>query len=425
MRIEQIELTNFRNFEQATFHFPSLFTVVIGENGRGKSTLLQALRLAVGTFLLGFKETEQILIRPEDIRRVELGRRFSPQFPCGISVYGSFKDDPIFWKRIINSLQGNTLLLGGAERLIGLAHEFDSRINHELREDVDLPVLAFFSTARLWVEPKKDIPLKTKGSKIADGYAGCLDNRSDKYTAFSWIKSNYYKSLKGQDGSLLRAVLEAISQCVPNWTAIEWDEDSDDLLGIYKHPDGSETRMPLYYLSDGLRTMASIAAEIAYRCVILNDHHGVDAVKKSAGVVLIDELDMHLHPNWQRHVVSDLKTAFPNIQFVATTHSPFIVQSLDSSELINLDEPTDIQPKDLSVEEVSEAIMGVDSVYAIENQQAEDLSTNYFQKLDTLDRDTQNPKSLFEELDQIEAKISDPAIRAFLQMKRLEKTVNH
>lgn len=424
MRIEQIELTNFRNFEQATFRFPSLFTVVIGENGKGKSALLQALRVAAGTFLFGFKETEGIQFQPEDVRRIELELRFAPRFPCEIRIRGSFGNELMLWNRVKSSLQGKTFL-SNSYRIIELAHEFHRKINHELREDVDLPVLAFFSTARLWVEPKKDIPLKTKGSKIADGYAGCLDNRSDKYTAFSWIKSNYYKSLKGQDGSLLRAVLEAISQCVPNWTAIEWDEDSDDLLGIYKHPDGSETRMPLYYLSDGLRTMASIAAEIAYRCVILNDHHGVDAVKKSAGVVLIDELDMHLHPNWQRHVVSDLKTAFPNIQFVATTHSPFIVQSLDSSELINLDEPTDIQPKDLSVEEVSEAIMGVDSVYAIENQQAEDLSTNYFQKLDTLDRDTQNPKSLFEELDQIEAKISDPAIRAFLQMKRLEKTVNH
>ncbi|TAE26851.1 MAG: hypothetical protein EAZ91_16950 [Cytophagales bacterium] len=423
MRIEQIELTNFRNFERATFRFPSLFTVVIGENGRGKSALLQGLRLAAGYILGVFKETKRLSIQIEDVRRIELEKRFAPQFPSRILADGSFKKQNPFW--VIGRYNNYSESFTNHPSLREIVENLEHQINEELREDVDLPVLCFFSTARLWVQPKKDIPLKTKGSKIADGYAGCLDNESDKYTAFSWIKSNYYKSLKGQDDSLLRAVLEAISQCVPNWTATEWEEDYDDLLGIYKHADGSETRMPLYYLSDGLRTMASIAAEIAYRCVILNDHHGVDAVKKSAGVVLIDELDMHLHPNWQRHVVSDLKTAFPNIQFVATTHSPFIVQSLDSTELIDLDEPTDVRPKDLRVDEVSVEIMGVESPYAIDNQKAEDLSVEYLKKLETLGKNPQAPNDTEGELDQLEANMSDPAMRALLQMKRLEKTVNH
>lgn len=74
---------------------------------------------------------------------------------------------------------------------------------------------------------------------------------------------------------------------------------------------------------------------------------------------MIDELDLHLHPNWQRHVVHDLKEAFPNLQFVATTHSPFIVQSLQADELINLDAPADIVPYKCGLEEVAESIMQV------------------------------------------------------------------
>jgi len=422
MRIDQIELHNFRNFEQQTFRFPSLFTVVIGENGKGKSTLLQALRLMVGTVFSAFTETKPIYIQSEDVRRIELENRFAPQLPAEIRASGSLKNQPIDWERIKRSFNGES---SGSRNLHAILSSLEKQINTQLIDDVDLPVLAFFSTARIGIEPKKDVPLKTKGSKIADGYEGCLDAQPNKDRAFSWIKSNYYKSLKGQNDRLLKAVLDAISQCVPNWTAVEWDEDSDDLLGIYRHEDGSETRMPLYYLSDGLRTMASMAAEIAYRCVILNDQLGSEAVKQSAGIVLIDELDIHLHPNWQRHVVRDLKAAFPNIQFVATTHSPFIVQSLDSSELINLDMATDLQPKDLSVDEVSEAIMGVDSPYSIENQQAENVSTAYFQKLDDLGKEPEKKQSLFDELDQMEAKISDPAMRALLQMKRLEQTVKH
>jgi len=248
MRIDQIELHNFRNFEQQTFRFPSLFTVVIGENGKGKSTLLQALRLMVGTVFSAFTETKPIYIQSEDVRRIELENRFAPQLPAEIRASGSLKNQPIDWERIKRSFNGES---SGSRNLHAILSSLEKQINTQLIDDVDLPVLAFFSTARIGIEPKKDVPLKTKGSKIADGYEGCLDAQPNKDRAFSWIKSNYYKSLKGQNDRLLKAVLDAISQCVPNWTAVEWDEDSDDLLGIYRHEDGSETRMPLYYLSDG------------------------------------------------------------------------------------------------------------------------------------------------------------------------------
>src|SRR5690606_37938912 len=109
--------------------------------------------------------------------------------------------------------------------------------------------------------------------------------------------------------------------------------------------------------------------DIAYRCAILNGFLGYKAVQESHGIVMIDELDMHLHPNWQRFVVNDLKKAFPNIQFVVTTHSPFIVQSVESDELINLDFIMDIPPNELKIDEVATEVMGVDSPFAIENEQ--------------------------------------------------------
>ena len=89
--------------------------------------------------------------------------------------------------------------------------------------------------------------------------------------------------------------------------------------------------------SDGIISYTEMVAELSYRCIVLNGSKQEKTIIDTNGVVMIDELDLHLHPNWQRHVVSDLKTAFPNIQFVATTHSPFIVQSLAKDELINLD----------------------------------------------------------------------------------------
>jgi predicted ATP-binding protein involved in virulence len=98
--------------------------------------------------------------------------------------------------------------------------------------------------------------------------------------------------------------------------------------------------------------------------------------------VLIDELDLHLHPNWQKRIVADLKSVFQKIQFVATTHSPFIVQSLRSKELINLDtvKGLDNDPNKYSVEEISESEMGVENVRrSKEFAEMQEKAAQYFQ----------------------------------------------
>lgn len=83
--------------------------------------------------------------------------------------------------------------------------------------------------------------------------------------------------------------------------------------------------------------MISLVADIFFRMAKLNPLLKQTLLLETPGVVLIDELDLHLHPKWQRQVVGDLKKIFPKVQFVATTHSPFIIQSLDEGELMTLD----------------------------------------------------------------------------------------
>ncbi|MGB8922932.1 MAG: AAA family ATPase [Pseudomonas sp.] len=83
-------------------------------------------------------------------------------------------------------------------------------------------------------------------------------------------------------------------------------------------------------LSDGIRNIVALAADIAYRCIKLNPHLGITAPHQCTGVVLIDEVDMHLHPAWQQTVIPDLLGAFPNIQFIVTTHSPQVITSVQA-----------------------------------------------------------------------------------------------
>jgi len=418
MRIDKLILNNFRNFgEPSSFKFPSQFTVVIGDNGKGKSTILQGLRLAAATFLLGIDAAERHHIDKEDVRRIDIGKRFVPQKNCSFEALWNRGESEMRWKRTRPAAGDQRTTTKEAKQIIEYAIGLNQRINDLHEENVDLPVLCFFSTARLWSESKQTFKLKKKGSILKDGYARCLTFKPDKITPLEWIKSYYIKQLKEQlkgksENGLWTAVLEAIAECVPNWKPIEWDEDSDDLTGVYTYEDGSTAYVPLFYLSDGLRTMATLAAGIAYRCAILNGHHGKDAIRESRGIVLIDELDMHIHPKWQQHVVKDLKNAFPNIQFIATTHSEYIVQSLESDELINLDRLSDVSPNELRIDEVATEIMGVESAYSLENQEKHRQAKTFLSNLN-------GNHATNGELEKQLAAVSDPGLRAFLELNKM------
>lgn len=106
--------------------------------------------------------------------------------------------------------------------------------------------------------------------------------------------------------------------------------------------------LPLEALSDGTRSVISMAADLAYRMVRLNPDLGARAALETPGIVLIDEVDMHLHPSWQQAVVYDVRKAFPNVQFIVTTHSPQVLSTVPAeairilrwdNNLINIDKP--------------------------------------------------------------------------------------
>ena len=103
--------------------------------------------------------------------------------------------------------------------------------------------------------------------------------------------------------------------------------------------------LPFAQLSDGQRAMVALIADIARRICLLNPQMGKDVLTKTEGLVLIDELDIHLHPSWQRSIVKTLKTVFPKVQFIATSHSPQIIGSLKPEEVIVLNDGESSHPR--------------------------------------------------------------------------------
>ncbi len=123
--------------------------------------------------------------------------------------------------------------------------------------------------------------------------------------------------------------------CIPDAVRFFHDVDNDLILIDLK----TSGLMPFNNLSDGYRNMVGMVADIAHRASRLNPQYGADAARETSCVVLIDEIDLHLHLSWQRRVVGDLQKAFPKLQFIATIHSPFILQSI----VIDLDQANDLQ----------------------------------------------------------------------------------
>ena len=126
-----------------------------------------------------------------------------------------------------------------------------------------------------------------------------------------------------------------MSACVPGAKAIEYSVRERSIVVEFATGD------VLYQnLSDGQRIMLSLVADIAYRAAWMNPHLEDRVLQETDGIVLIDELDLHLHPKWQRTVVDDLRRTFPKIQFIATSHSPFIIQSLQPNHCLLYTSPS-------------------------------------------------------------------------------------
>ena len=106
---------------------------------------------------------------------------------------------------------------------------------------------------------------------------------------------------------------------------MKYNVKTQELLMVDKNGDF----LPFNLLSDGVRCTLAMVMEIAFRCYLLNPHLGKDAPTMTKGVVLIDEIDLHLHPSWQLHILNDLRTAFPKIQFIVTTHAPLVISQIN------------------------------------------------------------------------------------------------
>lgn len=249
-------------------------------------------------------------------------------------------------------------------------------------------MLGYYGTGRLWSQKK----LAGKSDKVDQAsfsrtwaYRDCLAPSSSYKDFVQWY-TRVFKALRdaqirnlekklgpeAQVADDLLAPVRAVQQAIDvilephtGWHWLEYSAEHDDL--VLEHPD--QGKLKVSQLSDGIRNMLALVGDIAYRCYKLNTHHGDRAALLTHGIVMIDEIDMHLHPEWQQTVLPDLQKAFPNLQFIVTTHSPQVLSSIDAHCIRRLDWELDEESgrQRMAVNTIEQQTMGVASSDVLAN----------------------------------------------------------
>lgn len=424
MKIQRLEIENFKCFEKLHLDFNEQFNVIIGDNATGKTSILDAASFAVGTFFIGARKAtndSRIQLRPlkaEEKRKVLTETSIDHKLPFSLRVKHTLAGEKFCWSRGTDKVAGGSTTYIDASDLINKANQLCAGMSDK-NDKTDLPLIAYYGTERLFNERGQRKPAMRLTART-EGYSGALDPRALEERFISWFALEEDNILKFRKSSALYdAFAKTITTLVPDWNSIRFSWAHETIVGLMDN--GQWTSFDM--LSSGYKNIVRLAGDIAWRAIKLNPHLGENAVVSTEGIVLIDELDMHLHPSWQKDIVALMKKAFPNIQFITTTHSPFIIQSMREDELIKL---SDYLPQPVSgnvqlkgLEDIVEDEMEIENPRR--SRQYEEylaLATEYFTLL------KENPgaiqmQAVKEKLDAIEIHFKDdPALAALLRIER-------
>lgn len=436
MIIKQLTLNNFRKFESQEFRFHDKFNVLIGDNASGKTQVLDAVSIILSSYLLDMEVKAGRHINKNDARIFSTTTHelvnTEEVFPIKLSAIVMFRDEEFVVCRELKKATGRTTWLE--------AQDIKSRGYWDLQDvrrqnDVVFPVLAYYGTGRLW-----HMKRHTEGGSTAprvNGYRNCLDPLSDHLDFQKWFIKQERVALQKQIAiPALEAVRTAVKNMIPDCRNFYFDFQTEKIVLEFAY----EPYCPFNNLSDGFRNMTALVADIAYRSSALNPQFGESVLQSTSGVVIIDEIDLHLHPTWQRSVVDDLKRTFPKIQFITTTHSPFIIQSLDPGEVIDLNNintseqhfargdygspAPDAEYVNKSIEDIVEDVMDVHLPQRGKRfNDMYETAKEYYRLLEkSTSVDSMNLEILKERLDELIAPFSDNvAYHAFLESERIAR----
>lgn len=440
LSIRELTVKNYRKFELKKYRLNPRMNVFAGANGSGKTALLEASCVILGAYLSAFKtyvpsrfvfniskEDSHLKTQVSEDKAI-LTTGGIRQYPCEVSCKMEWEhhDNVIEFRRVLFKEDGRTKF-DGTNPMQTSVVEWENQISQasHLDEAQIFPLVLYLSSARLWNE-KKSSTQPPRVFNRTEAYTRCLDAKHSTDLAFEYIQQLQSVAIEENNGesyAAYDAILNAVNVALQD--ELKADEQvifstrfGKDIVAL-KQKDG--TVIPFTTLSDGYRNVIKIILDIATRMCILNPYLKGDALSKTPGVVVIDEIDLSLHPTWQKRIVDILKSLFPKIQFICATHSPFIIQSLEADELITLDrdeKPSAEEYSGESIEDIAEDIQGVKiSQYSEKKIKMFEAAKKFYAALDT-SSSKEEIELLRQEMAYLEAEYSDnPAYMALIKQE--------
>lgn len=389
MYLKEIHLENIKTFKDLRFDFtingkPRLCTGFLGPNGMGKSVLLDCITAS----LAGESAMKSALPYPRDwvrsgedyglieakidvsdeeeadipsellLRYFVTGKKgadINGRFFQGYGIYGDYNNE------------GNKF--------------FDKVAGYDSKGFLICGYGPFRRPPR--GEGKFKVQSKSETNPRSSRITTLFDEGSPVSEVESWLINLEYRSLKEgkEKKDVFNAALNLLHNILPNVTFKEINSDGQV---IFNTEDGLES--PLSELSDGYRSVIAWSANLVQH--MFDAHVHLPDKTQGTGVVVIDEIDVHLHPGAQRKVITHLRELFPNIQFILSSHSPFVAQSLKQNEIFRLDRDKEQKQTVIRSVEVSFEGWRVDQI----------LTTDAFGLETTRDIKTENELIEYEKL---------------------------
>lgn len=401
--ISNLKLNNFRCFETLDVSLHPNLTVFVAENGGGKTSVLEGISIALGDLVnaltsvdqrlrsgVGFKDTD---FRQHSETDTKDRVRTLPANFIQTIVTCELNSTPFHWDawKPRHSDQKPSEVIGNSE-LKTLAKEIFDRGGRKMIDtpglhgeftDTYLPALAYYGFNKSLFK----IPQRIRGSKFNyaspfSTYIGCLRSGGDMKEFLTWFdeaesaefRMNKKAAPDGyQTDHPLQAVRDALestlSSAEKKFSNPRFEEKPKRFCLDEIQADGQKQELEIAQLSDGYTRMLTIIMDYARRLGLANQFVDLPPLA-CPGVVLIDEIDIHLHPRWQQRVIGDLVRTFPKTQFIITTHSPQVLSTVPAEciRVIHVENgkgwtvTPNVQTEGTESSSVLAAIMGIDSV---------------------------------------------------------------
>lgn len=359
MKIEKLVLENFRRFVELEIEFEPSLTVIVGINGAGKTSILDGIAVLVGRLLTRLPQVSGVALSPKDLH-INNGTSLAPGVRCSLQANMISELSALPLNTATENHAPNTLAWS-ASRLRDKSLKTAKIVRETLREDTNIgvssidnfadllidaenesqpyrmPVVAYYGTQRATVSaPLKRRNFATSFARF-DSLTGALNPAANFKQVFEWMhakendearEQKKRKSFDYQD-SELQTVRAAIESFFPHFKNPRTETNPLRFV-VDTEYNGVAVTCDLSQLSDGYRTTLALVADLACRMARANPASNTTPNPlKTDAVVLIDEIELHLHPGWQQTILADLRRVFSCTQFIVTTHSPQVLTTVE------------------------------------------------------------------------------------------------